>query len=261
MNVIVVDDEKLILGAETLAVKRVLPKANVYSFQRTNEADDFAKDNIIDIAFLDINIKGVTGLQLAKQLQEYNPKVNIIFCTGYAEYSLDALDLYCSAYLMKPVTDEKIEKALENLRHPLPEKIPGLRVQCFGNFEVYKDGEPITFKQKKTKELFAYLIDRCGATVSTREMVMSLYEDDSENKESYIRNLRADLKHTFESLGFGDALIRSGGDMGVSMGKIECDYYEYLDGHKDLFHGEYMTQYSFSEDTLGMLISENSNIF
>lgn len=252
MNVIVVDDERIVLSAETVAIKRVLPDEDVYSFQKVNEALEFAEKNRVDIAFLDINIKGITGLQLAKKLQECNPKTNIIFCTGYSEYSLEALDLYCSAYLMKPINDEKLKKALENLRYPIPEKTKALRVECFGNFEVYKDGTPVRFKHKRTKELFAFLIDRHGATVSTKEMAAALYEDT--NKESSIRNLRADLNNTFEQLGLSDLLVHIGGDLGVNAEKIDCDYFDYLAGNKALFHGEYMTQYSFAEKTMGWLI-------
>lgn len=251
MNVIVVDDERIVLGAETAAIKRVIKEAEVHSYQKAADALEFAEQNRVDIAFLDINIKGVTGLQIAKKLKEVNPKTNIIFCTGYSEYSLDAHDLYCSAYLLKPINDEKLKKALENLRYPLTEKEKALKVRCFGNFEVYKDGVPIKFKHKRTKELFAYLIDRYGATVSTKEMAAALYEDT--NKESSIRNLRADLNNTFEQLGLRDLLIHSGGDVGVNVERIDCDYYDYLDGNKVLFHGEYMSQYSFAEETMGWI--------
>lgn len=251
MNVVVVDDERIVLTAETSAIKRALPQATVYSFQNSKEAASFVEENRVDIAFLDINIKGVTGLELAKKMQTCNPKINIIFCTGYSEYSLDAHDIFCSAYLMKPITDEKIKKALDNLRYPLSEKIDGFYVQCFGNFEIYKDGAPIKFKHKKTKELFGYLIDRCGATVSTKEMMTAIYED--EDRESYVRNLRADLNNTFEQLALNDVLVHSGGDVGVNKNRIECDYYDYLDGHNELYHGEYMSQYSFAERTLGWL--------
>lgn len=252
MNVIVVDDERIVLAAETVVIKRVLPDAEVYSFQKVNDALEFAEKNSVSIAFLDINIKGITGLQMAKKLQEYNPKTNIIFCTGHSEYSLDAHDLYCSAYLLKPINDEKLKRALDNLRYPLQKNVVGLRAKCFGNFEVYKDGVPVKFKHKRTKELFAYLIDRYGATVSTKEMVVALYEDT--NKESNIRNLRADLNNTLEQLGLSDVLVHSGGDVGVNVEKIDCDYYDYLDGKKELFHGEYMSQYSFAEETMGWLI-------
>lgn len=253
MNVIVVDDERIVLTAETSTIKRALPDAEVHSFQKAKDALEFAEQNRVSIAFLDINIKGITGLQLAKKLQEINSKVNIIFCTGYSEYSLEAHDLYCSAYLMKPINDEKLKKALENLRHPLSEKIKGFKVKCFGNFEVYKDGVPIKFRHKRTKELFAYLIDRYGATMSTKEMAAALYED--ANKETNIRNLRADLNNTLEQYGLTDLLIHSGGDIGVNVEIIDCDYYDFLDGGKGLFHGEYMTQYSFAEETKGWLLS------
>lgn len=254
MNVIVVDDERIVLAAETSAIKRAIPNAEVYSFQKVKDALDFAEQNRISIAFLDINIKGITGLQLAQKLQEYNPRINIIFCTGYSEYSLEAHDIYCSAYLMKPINDVKLNKALENLRYPLSEKAKGFKVKCFGNFEVYMDGVPIKFKHKRTKELLAYLIDRYGATVSTKEVAAAFYED--ANKESNIRNLRADLNNTFEQLGLSDLLIRSGGDIGVNVERIDCDYYEYLDGKKSLFHGEYMSQYSFAEETMGWLTND-----
>lgn len=253
MNVIVVDDERIVLTAEAATVHRALPDASVYSFQKSMDALTFASENRVDIAFLDINIKGITGLELARKLQSFNPKINIIFCTGYSEYALDAHELYCSAYIMKPITDEKLKKALENLRYPIAQKVNGLKVRCFGNFEAYKDGIPIKFKHKKTKELFAYLIDRCGATASTKEMMVVLYEED--DKESYVRNLRADLKNTLDSLDLRDVLIRSGGDMGVNIDIIDCDYYDYLSGNKSLFRGEYMSQYSFAEKTLGWLIN------
>lgn len=256
MKIVVVDDERIVLAAENSAIKRVIPEADVYCFQSYKEANEFAENNKVDIAFLDINIKGVSGIELAKKMQTYNSKVNIIFCTGYSEYSLDALELYCSAYLMKPITDDKLKKALENLRYPLSKKIDGLFVQCFGNFEVYKDGAPVKFKHKKTKELFAYLIDRRGATVSTKEMTTALYEDDE--RESYVRNLRADLNNTFDMLGLSEVLTRSGGDIGVNMEIIECDYFNYLHGDKQLFLGEYMSQYSFAEKTFGWLMGDTS---
>lgn len=254
MNVIVVDDERFVLSAEVSAVGRVLPNANIHSFQKSKDAMQYAEENKVDIAFLDINIKGITGLQLAEKMQQQNPRVNIIFCTGYSEYSLEAHDLYCSAYLMKPITDEKIKKALDNLRYPINEKIASLMVHCFGNFEVYLNNVPVKFKRKKTKEIFAYLIDRKGATASTKDIMAALYEDDG--KESYIRNLRSDLINTFEELSVSDVLVRNGGDIGVNVEKIDCDYFDYLKGNKSLFRGEYMSQYSFAEKTLGWLLNE-----
>lgn len=256
MNVIIVDDERIILTTEMKKISRVLVDATIMPFQNAHEAIAYAKQTKIDIAFLDINMHGMTGLELAEKMSLINPKINIIFCTGYSEYSLDAHDLYCSAYLMKPITEEMIQKALSKLRYPIEDTKKLLRVQCFGNFNVFKDGQPVKFKNSKTKELFAYLIDRRGTTVSTKEMVVVLFEED--DKSSYVRNLRSDLYETFEILGVGDVLVREGNNIGVSMDKIDCDYYNYLEGSKHLFQGEYMSQYSFGEETLGQLLREQN---
>lgn len=254
MNVIVVDDERLILNTETAVIKRVLPDEDVNSFQNAKDAIEFGRNNKVDIAFLDINMKGMSGLDLAKKLQAFNPKINIIFCTGYAEYSLDAHALYCSAYLMKPITEETLRKAIDNLRFQISKKLQRLYIRCFGNFGVYGDGEPVKFQNKKTKELLAYLIDKQGALMSTDDIMDILFKEDKH--ESYVRNIRSDLINTFKKYGMDDALVHEGKDIGLNMSKIDCDYYEYLDGYTELFHGEYMTQYSFGEETLSRLLKD-----
>ncbi len=99
--------------------------------------------------------------------------------------------------------------------------------------------------------MLACLIDRRGAILSTKEIMTVLYGDD--NQESYVRNLRSDLMNTFEKYGIDEALVREGKDIGLNISKIDCDYYDYLNGCKELFRGEYMTQYSFAEETLGWL--------
>ena len=87
-------------------------------------------------------MRGMNGIEFAKNLKVQNPKLNIIFATGYDEYTKDAFSLHASGYIMKPVTAEKIAEEIEDLRHPMEEKkqqstAPVLKVQTFGNFEVY----------------------------------------------------------------------------------------------------------------------------
>ena len=257
MRVIVVDDEKLILQTEAAMIRNLLPEAEVAAFSHVEDAMEYAKSHPIDIAFLDINLEVHSGIELAKKLQELHPELNIIFCTGYSEYSLEALELYCSAYLMKPITEEKLQKALSKLRYPVRDKAEGLCVRCFGNFEALCDGEPIRFRYAKTKEMLAYLIDRCGALQSNREIMTVLFEED--DKESYMRNIKADLVNTFRSLGIEDALAQEWGRIGIKTEKLRCDYYDYLKGKKESFHGEYMTQYSFAEVTLARLLQHADN--
>jgi hypothetical protein len=90
---------------------------------------------------------------------------------------------------------------------------------------------------------------------SNSELMSILFENDTHLK--YYNQLRLDLINTLRSLGCESAIMQSRGMLGVSIGELECDYYDYLNGKEELgkrYHGEYMAQYSFAEFT-------NANLF
>lgn len=260
MKIIVVDDEKIALQGLEKSVREVLPEAVIYSASKEEDALEIMKNNNCDVAFLDICLRGsVHGVELARELKRYNPHINIIFTTGYTEYMMDAFKLHVSGYLIKPVTAEKIKKEIEDLRYPVKINTDKrMRVQCFGNFDVFVDGSPIQFGYSKTKELFAYLVDRRGATVSGNELCAVLWEDDcrKEATKAYLRNLYADLKKTFARLGVEDALVKGWGTYAVKPDSFWCDRYEFERGNAAVinsFQNEYMTQYSWAEFGIGTI--------
>ena len=116
MNVIVVDDERFVLSAETMTIKRALPDAQVCSFQRAVEALEFAKDNRVDIALLGISKNGTINLQIANQLKDINPKCTIILCVSYEGNALDEREINDFSCIMKPITEERLKKVLESYR-------------------------------------------------------------------------------------------------------------------------------------------------
>jgi DNA-binding LytR/AlgR family response regulator len=69
-----------------------------------------------DIAFLDIRMPGRTGLQVAQQLQAEPRPPRIVFVTAFDQYAIDAFDAEAVDYLLKPVTDERLSRALDKLR-------------------------------------------------------------------------------------------------------------------------------------------------
>lgn len=256
MNILLIDDERYLLEELKESVSAVLPAASIYAFQRARPALKFAQTTPIDIAFLDIRMKVMDGLTMARHLQEMYPKLNIIFCTGYESYSMEAHGLFCSGYLLKPVTEEKVRLCLTHLRYPLkPEHKSVVRFRCFGNFEVYYEGTPIHFYYRKTKELLAYLVDRNGADCSIREISAVLFED--ETKRSYFNQLRQDLISSFKEIGIADILSVKRGFLGIKREMVSCDYFDYLDSGSHQSIPEYMTQYSFAESTLALLNHED----
>ena len=257
MKIIAVDDEKIALEALAGAIKAVVAEDEVISFRYPEDALDYIKENPCDIAFLDIEMAGMGGVELAEELKKYNAEINIVFCTGYGNYRDKAFDLHASGYLMKPITPEKVKHELENLRRPILEK-KRLKVQTFGNFEVYLDGKPLAFKYRRTKELFAYLIDRVGALCSVGEIIGVLFEDEG-GREDYFQKLRRDLLSTLSDVDCEKVIIHKRGMLGVVISEVQCDYYDCLNGKKDFntsYMGEYMSQYSFAEYTNAQLYAK-----
>ena len=247
MKILLVDDEDLQLLRLVNTVKKVVPvDAELFSYNNPVKAFDENKDKKIDIAFLDIEMPVLSGVQLAKKLKAINPQINIIFVTAYNNYALDAYNIHASGYVMKPVNEEKLKKELDGLRYEInikPTKV--LQVKCFGNFEIFHDGTPLKFHRQKSKELFAYLVDREGAAVNVNELNAVLWEED---KKSYFRNLIADIQTTLKNVNAEDVFIKRHNECYIDVDKVDCDAYEYKKGNPNavrMYRGEYMIQYSW----------------
>ncbi len=254
MKAIAVDDEALMLRALVSAVSASPDIAEVVKFSNSEEALNYVKDNLIDVAFLDINMRGMGGLSLAEKILEYKPNCKIVFCTGYEEYAIPAFKLHASGYLMKPISAEDVQKEIDNIKG-VKQKEKLLEVKCFGNFEVYANGERVVFKRSRTKELFAFLVDRKGAGMTAKQICAVLFPDDiDDNKNAtYLRQLVLDLKTTLKFVGAEEVFRHETPFYRIDTSLIKCDYLNYLETKKPAFMGEYMTQFSWAEETCAML--------
>ena len=244
MKILLVDDEKLQLMRLESACKEVLSGDEFISYSNPLKVlNDRTK---FDIAFLDIEMPGLNGIQLAKKLKVNNPTIKIIFVTAYSGYALQAFNIHAHGYITKPVNADKIKEEISNLQSvaPLPSS-KKIQVKCFGNFEVFHNGEPVKFSYKKSKEVFAYLVDREGAAIDLNELNAVLWEEDH---PSYLRNLIADIQTTLKSIGASDVFIKRQSECYIDVNKVDCDAYEYKKDNPDavrLYRGEYMMQYSW----------------
>ena len=117
-NVIIVDDRKLILSGGLPVLEEVMPNATVTGFTDAPEAIEYAKANRVALAFLDIELRDTTGLELCRALLDINPRTNVVFLTAYSNYALDAWSTGASGFMLKPITAEGVKEQLENLRYP-----------------------------------------------------------------------------------------------------------------------------------------------
>ena len=254
MKVIAVDDEELMLHALVRAISASPDVKEVVKFSNPEKALNYVEENPIDVAFLDINMRGMGGIALAEKIIKLRPNSKIVFCTGHEEYAIFAFKLHASGYIMKPISAEDVQNEIDNIKG-VRKKEKLLEVKCFGNFEVYVKGEVVSFKRSKTKELFAFLVDRKGAGMTAKQICAVLFPDDTNDVKNtaYLRQLVMDLKNTLKAVGADAVFCHETPFYRVDTSLLKCDYFNYLETGKPEFLGEYMTQFSWAEETLANL--------
>lgn len=263
MNFLVVDDIKIILEEECALLKKIRPDCRIAAATSVKDALALVKEETFEVAFLDIELGDVNmdGIMLAKELKDIQPHLHIIFVTAYEKYAVDAFTIHATGYLLKPVQKVDLERELTFLYGEDKTTQKRIRVQTFGNFEVWVDGEKLSFGRQKAKELFAYLVGRRGAGVTTREACNILFEDGVYNlsRKSYFQNIVADMRHALRCVGADDVICKTYNNLAIDADKIDCDYYRFLEGDikaVNQYNGEFMTNYSWAEFIVPILNNE-----
>ena len=117
-NVIMVDDNKIILTGGLPILEEIIPNASVTGFTKPSEAVEYAKANRIVLAFLDIEMGNISGLDVCRELLEINPRTNVVYLTAYREYSFDAWSTGACGFMLKPLTVEGVREQISRLRYP-----------------------------------------------------------------------------------------------------------------------------------------------
>ena len=266
MNILAVDDEYFALELLKSAIDEVASGATLYPCRDVASALDVAKGNRIDVAFLDIHMPEMSGIELARELKMINPKINIIFATGYSEYMKEGIDLRLSGYILKPVTASAVKNELENLRHPIEwNREKRIKILTFGNFDVFVDGEPLKFERKQAKEILAYLVDKRGTSATYPELAAMLWEDEEydRTKQKNLQVYIASLVKTLHGVEVKDLILKNRQGILLNTKIVDCDYYRFLEGDTraiNSFTGRYMGAYSWAEFTVGYLENQLAKI-
>ena len=265
MNAICVDDEPLAVDYTLGQCARLNEIDDVRGFTNGQEALDWLRDHPVDLALLDINMPKIDGITLAARIKQMNPQTAILFLTAHKEYAFDAYAVRPAGYLLKPVP---LEKLAAEVRYVCGEKNPSgpahVRIKTFGNFDVYVDGRPVSFKLAKSKEILAYLVDKQGSGVSRAELFAAVWEDRLYDRKQqkqfdvYIRSLR----ETLREYDISEIMEMEKGILRVKPDTFLCDAYLFYSGDSDMintYRGEYMSAYSWASITEGILFWNATN--
>lgn len=271
MHILALDDELYALEAIVQELKLVFPDACIHEETKVSSALSWAgeladQDEELSYAFLDVQMRGMNGIEAARRLKLLHPGVVLFFCTAYSEYAFDAFGLCAKGYLLKPVQAKDIERVLDEMVtdwrdsiNPLPKDI---RIRTFGNFGVFVNDTLLTFEREKAKELLAYLVDRHGSPCTTAQIAMVLWEEEGYDRK--IKNkttaIISSLRGTLRAAGIESILIKTWNNLALDISKVKCDAYDFENGDLfavNSFHGEYMSNYSWAEFTTGHYVTLN----
>ena len=127
MNIIILDNHKLIIAEIKRQVLAVLPGAECVCFTKQREAIEHVKKHRVDVALLDIDMPGLNGIEVAELMCDVNPRLNIIFVTGYPEYALQAFTVPVSDFIVKPVSEDALRTSFGKLRFPPEQSVESYR--------------------------------------------------------------------------------------------------------------------------------------
>ena len=232
MKVVLIDDEYYALQILKMRLEQIGNMDIVGMFTGDEEALKEINNLKPDIVFLDIEMPNTTGMKLFKKIIDIVDKVKIVFVTAYGRYAVDAFEINAFDYIVKPVTQERLEKTIDRIRISTNEKFNSdmetLNINCFGRFSIFLEEVEINVKmRKKAEELLAYLIFNKGEFVLKEKIMDDLWPEFDKEKAS--NNLYVTL-YNLKNQNFSGRKLKFEslrGKMRICMNKIKCDIYEF----------------------------------
>lgn len=252
MKTILVDDMLLDMQLFELKCKDVPDFEIVGKFTDPLEAIGYAEENVVDFALLDIDMPGMNGMELARQLRLLRSDVIIVFVTAHPKFAVDALKMKADYIVFKPFDRDDIIDVMERAKLFRQRQKKRFYFHTFGLFDMLIDGKPVKFRSGKAKELMALCVWRNGRPVSIYEMVECLWGDeaaDAPEKTGYRRAIK-ELADTLKNHDAESIFLRERGSIRIDMSKCDSDYQAFLNGDVDAvcrFQGSFMEQYSWAE--------------
>lgn len=250
LRAIYVDDEKLAINL----FRRITQNINDVTFEVFDKPEDavfYAETNRIDIAFLDIEMPSIGGIELAKKIKKLDHNISLVFVTAYGEYALDAFGVDAIGYLLKPYQKRDVVKFIEKKKHIIPIYDKKVYVQTMPNFHIFVNETELHLGKTKYAEMLAAIV-ASGGSISSSDLSFMLWEDSSltEKTMNAFRVAFSRLKSILEENGIGYILHSDKTIRYIDKNAVSCDFFDLLDGNEKLNHrykGLLLEEYPWSD--------------
>lgn len=154
------------------------------AFTEVDDLINHVQTKDVDAVFMDIQMPGIDGIYLAERLVNINPSIRIIFTTSYKEYAVKAFELNALDYIVKPVKQKRLELTFTRLKEQLRDKSyqkfvkPIGVIKNLGMFQIYQNDKrlEVKWRTKRTKELFAYIIQNHENTILKSKIIGMMWD-------------------------------------------------------------------------------------
>ncbi|OKL37861.1 response regulator [Domibacillus mangrovi] len=237
IRVILVDDEPLALRSMEKKLNEFDNIEVVQTFSNVETVFDTVKNLDFQVAFLDIEMPRLSGLELAELLRVWHKNIHIVFVTAHRDYAIQAFELHSVDYLLKPILKSRLAKTIERLEEQLqlkseqlePEQqtASSLKIQCLGEFMVYCNNQPITWKTSKVRELFAFFTTHYNLPVHRDTIIDNLWPNiDYSKAKIQLHTTISYLRKSLASIGYSDVLLFSNECYVLQLNNFHCDSLE-----------------------------------
>lgn len=258
MRIIYIDDERPALDNFRWTVSNFKEIRSLELFQDPEEALDYLANQSVDVAFLDMQMPSVHGLDLAERVKEVDPNVRVVFVTAHSEYAFQAWAVDAVGYVLKPYSAEDIQKQLSKAARFRPAPRCRVEISTIPSFFVSVDGVPLHLGRSKARELFALLVDRGERGITTGEGIAFLWPErpNDSNTQTLFRMTYKRLVDALEKAGASHIIASSENHRFIKKDQVDCDLYRILDGDQktaEQYDGQYLQEYSWAESRNGQL--------
>lgn len=184
MRVMLVDDEESAVNFLDMLLAEVADVEVVGKYINPFIALEAFNELQADVVFLDIQMPGIPGMELAAKLRALSPKVRIVFTTAYSNYAIEAFNLNATDYLLKPFTQERLQDTISRFttgavtEQRQAESASTCSIQLLGRLHIHatdKQTANLSWKIHKEKELCAFLLHHCGRPLSAGAIIEAVW--------------------------------------------------------------------------------------